>query len=94
MDNVHPIIAAALTRQLEPHNMGPLTAGHYIQVGMGFGFYVPEADFAELQKLANVTHRIQFLGVTTTGEPIYGTREEIHARPDSAGLIAWIVPQD
>ena len=74
-------------------NLGPLTAGHYVQISLGTGFYVPERDFAELQKLANLTRKIQFLGVTKSGESMFGTREEIAARPDSAGLIAWIVPQ-
>jgi hypothetical protein len=84
----------SLVRLASPRNFGPLTAGHYVQVGLGFGFYVPELDFAELQALANVTRNIQFLCVTKAGAPLYGTREEILEHPESAGVVAWIVPQN
>jgi hypothetical protein len=77
----------------DPMNLGPLDRGHYIQVGIGTGFYVPEDDFQTLQARANETHTVQFLGVTKAGAPILGTREEIHANPESAGLVAWIMPR-
>lgn len=74
--------------------LGPLTAGRYIQIGMGLGFYVPESDFKTVQDLANITGRVQFLGVTHAGAAILGaSRDEILEREDSAGLVAWIVPQ-
>jgi len=77
-----------------PSLLGPLTAGRYIQLAMGLGFYVPESDFQTVQELANVTGRVQFLGVTRDGAAIVGTsRAEILEREDSAGLVAWIVPQ-
>jgi hypothetical protein len=91
-EHVHPVFASILNRQLG-RNLGPLSTGHYVQIGMGLGFYVPERDYADLQALANVTRRTQFLGITKTGEPLFGTREEIAAHPESAGLIAWIAPQ-
>lgn len=78
---------------LEPMNLGPLNRGHYIQIGLGTGFYVPEADFQQVQERADETRQVQFLGVTKEGTPIHGTRDDIHANPQSAGLIAWIVPK-
>ena len=77
---------------LAPMNLGPLDRGHYIQIGLGTGFYVPESDFQLVQGRANETGRVQFLGVTKAGAPIHGTRDEIHANSESAGLVAWIMP--
>lgn len=73
-------------------NLGPLESGHYVQIGMGLGFYVPEAAFQAAQAAANESRKVQFLGVTKAGEPITGTRESIFDHPESAGLVAWIVP--
>ena len=75
-----------------PVNVGPLQSGHYVQVGLGMGFYVPESDFEALQERANQTHKIQFLGVTKAGIPLTGSREQILDDPNTAGVCAWIVP--
>jgi hypothetical protein len=76
----------------DPMNLGPLDRGHYIQIGLGTGFYIPEADYQTAQSLANESRQVQFVGVTKAGLAIHGTREEIHANPESAGVIAWIMP--
>ncbi|HKD38223.1 MAG TPA: hypothetical protein VKB78_15525, partial [Pirellulales bacterium] len=57
--------------------------GHYIAVGAGFGFFVSERDFRDLQDLANALGKVQFLGVTRDGQSLFGTREEILEHPDS-----------
>ncbi|HET6220151.1 MAG TPA: hypothetical protein VFE27_24195 [Acidobacteriaceae bacterium] len=72
--------------------LGPLKDGHYVQVGMGVGFYVPEADFQTVQRLANETGKVQFLSVDRLGRPLRGSREELLANPECAGVIAWITP--
>lgn len=95
--NDHTTLAADLIRETinlfdNPVNVGALTAGHYVQVGMGMGFYVPEEAFQSAQSKANLTGKIQFLGVTKNGVQIHGTREEILDHPNSAGVVAWIVP--
>lgn len=82
---------ATLTPSI-PSVLGPVTTGHYIQIGMGLGFYVPESDYQLAKRTANATHRVQFLGVTLGGDPIHASREEILNREDSAGLVAWILP--
>lgn len=89
----HSLVSEILEFRAAPKNLGPLNDGHYVQVGLGFGFYVPESDYQELQRLANTTGRIQFLGITRDGNPLYGSRDAITAHPDSAGCIAWIVPK-
>jgi len=76
----------------EPIVLGPLDRGHYIQVGLGTGFYVPEAEYQQAQAQANETRSVQFIGVTKAGAAIRGTRDEIHANPDSSGVVAWIMP--
>ncbi|HTH42865.1 MAG TPA: hypothetical protein VL498_06855 [Terracidiphilus sp.] len=73
--------------------LGPLNEGHYVQVGIGLGFYVPEADFETVQRLANETRKVQFLSVDRLGRPLYGSREDLLNNPDCAGVIAWIVPR-
>lgn len=73
-------------------NLGPLERGHYIQVGMATGFYIPEADYQTAQARANELHTIQFVGVTKAGAALHGDREEILAHPESAGIVAWITP--
>ena len=84
----------ALTPFALPSLLGPLTAGRYIQISLGLGFYVPEEDFNSVQALANATGRVQFLGITKAGAAIVGaSRDELLTREDSAGLVAWIVPQ-
>ena len=85
-----------LARELafpSPSLVGPLTSGHYVQIGMGMGFYVPEEDYQRVQALADETRKVQFLGVTRNGQPLTGRRDEINNHPESAGMIAWIVPQ-
>lgn len=72
---------------------GPLNDGHYVQVGMGLGFYVPEADFQIVQRLANESRKVQFLSVDRLGRPLYGSRDELLTNPECAGVIAWIVPR-
>jgi hypothetical protein len=77
----------------QPTIVGPLTAGHYIQVGSGCGFYVPVEAFDAAQSLANESGRVQFLGVTQSGQALSGSRDEILSNPDSAGVVAWITPK-
>jgi hypothetical protein len=77
----------------EPMNLGPLTGGEYIKVGINTGFYVPKADYDLLKTKADETGKLQFLGVTKSGAPIHGTREEILDHPESVGLVAWIKPE-
>lgn len=77
----------------DPMTLGPLTQGHYIQVGMGTGFYVPEADYQLALARATESRAVQFLGVTKAGAAIHGTRDDIHQHPHSAGVIAWIFPE-
>ena len=74
--------------------VGPLTRGHYIQIGMGIGFYVPEADYQLAQSRANQTRLVQFLAVTRDGRAVHGSRRELLDRRDLAAGIAWIVPQN
>ncbi|HEY2351968.1 MAG TPA: hypothetical protein VGH83_05625 [Candidatus Acidoferrum sp.] len=74
-------------------NTGPLTRGHYVQIGIGIGFYVPEDAFQCVQSIANETGQTQFLGVTKDGRALHTSRDELLAQPDLAGGIAWIVPQ-
>lgn len=72
--------------------LGPLRSGRWIQLTLGIGFFVPEADFLQLQERANKTGRIQFLAVEDDGRPVHGTREQLLANPKIKGGIAWIVP--
>lgn len=74
-------------------NLGPLERGHYIQIGLGTGFYIPEADYQAAQARANELRAVQFVGITKGGKALHGTRDEIHGNRDSAGLVAWIFPQ-
>lgn len=74
-------------------NLGPLSHGHYIQVGLGTGFYIPESAYQAAQAHANETRTVQFVGVARNGAALFGTRDEIHADPDSSGVVAWIFPQ-
>jgi len=76
-----------------PQVFGPLTSGHYVQLGMGMGFYVPEADYELAQYRANETGKVQFLAVDKAGNALHGTREELLANPEMSGQIAWIVPR-
>jgi hypothetical protein len=76
----------------DPMNLGPLDRGHYIQIGLGTGFYIPECDYQAALTRANDLHQVQFVGVTKGGQAIHGTHEEIHGHPESAGVIAWIMP--
>jgi hypothetical protein len=72
---------------------GPLQAGHYVQISLGLGFYVPESDYKDLQREANRTNRTQYLGVTKSGQPLRGeSRDSVISHPESAGVVAWIVP--
>lgn len=93
--NNHTTLAADLIRETldtfsHPVNLGTLTAGHYVQVGMGMGFYVPEESYQAVQQIANETGRVQFLTVDKEGQPIHGTRDECLERGN--GCVAWIVP--
>ena len=72
--------------------VGPLRAGHYVQIALGLGFYVPEADYQRAQELANESGKVQFLGVTRDGRALAGTREQVLTSADSAGVCAWVVP--
>lgn len=76
-----------------PMRLGPLTEGHYITIGCNVGFYLPELDFQAAQSRANELRKIQFLGLTRDGEILSGTREEILEHPDSAGVVAWVLPK-
>lgn len=73
-----------------PAVYGPLAAGVYIQISLGTGFYVPQDAFDRCKAEANRTHRIQFLSITSAGEPVTGTRDECLER--GCGLVAWIHP--
>lgn len=87
------MVALARSLAICPSVVGPLTEGHYVQLGLGLGFYVPESDFQVAQQRANETGKVQFLGISKDGRALHGTREEIKAMPDLAGQIAWIVPR-
>jgi hypothetical protein len=83
-----------LAKKLTAHqNFGPLTDGHYVQLGIGMGFYVPEADYQIAQRRANETLKVQFLSVDSLGRALHGTREELLGNPECKAGIAWIVPQ-
>jgi len=84
---------AGLDPLADAMNLGPIEQGHYIQIGLGTGFYIPESDYEAAQSRANEMRQVQFVGVTRAGIPIHGTRDEIHANPESAGLVAWIFPK-
>lgn len=90
--SLHSIIDQTLNPFTSRQIAGPLREGHYVQISLGMGFYVPEAAFHAAQQRATATGRIQFLGVTRDGRVLQGERETILAHPDSAGLLAWIVP--
>lgn len=77
----------------ETLNMGPLDRGHYVQIGLGTGFYIPESDYEQAQAAADETRKCQFVGVTKAGYGLHGTREEILENPESSGVIAWIFPK-
>lgn len=51
-------------------NVGPLTSGRWIQVGGSLGFFVPESDYQLAQLEADLTGRVQFLGVTRDGRAL------------------------
>lgn len=72
--------------------VGPLRAGHYVQIALGLGFYVPESDYQCAQELANETGKVQFIGVTRDGRALAGTRDHVLNSADSAGVCAWVVP--
>ena len=76
-----------------PHILGPLTAGHYIQIGMGAGFFVPERDYETAQGIANATRRVTFLAVSHEGKTIICADRDRALIVATAGLIAWITPQ-
>lgn len=90
--SLHSIIDQALNPFTSRQIAGPLREGHYVQISLGMGFYVPEAAFHAAQQRATTTGHIQFLGITRDGRVLEGDRETILAYPDSAGLVVWIVP--
>jgi hypothetical protein len=78
---------------MDPITFGPLQAGHYVQISLGLGFYVPESDYKDLQREANRTNRTQYLGVTKSGQALRGASlAEVISHPDSAGVVACLVP--
>lgn len=76
----------------QPEVIGPVTKGHWVQVGMGIGFYVPEEAYQCVQAIADDTRRVQFLAVTKDGRAIHASRDELVSNPEVSGGIAWIVP--
>lgn len=90
--SLHSIIDQALNPFTSRQIAGPLREGHYVQISLGMGFYVPEVAFHAAQQRATATGRIQFLGVARDGRVLEGDHETILGHPDSAGLVAWIVP--
>lgn len=70
---------------------GPLAEGHYINLCIGLGFYVPEDDFQIAQEKANKTGCTQFLSVDSFGQAVHGSRD--HCMEFGSGCIAWITPE-
>lgn len=80
--------------------LGPLTSrpgieqgGHFIQVGVCSGFYIPEADYQLALDRANESGKVQFVGLAKNGSGIHATREALHVDPNCDGYIAWIFPE-
>lgn len=91
--NVHSLFGALLG-PIMPRSMGGKEeGGHFIPIGLGGGFYIPEADFQLAQGHANITGKVQFVGLAKDGSAIHATREALHVDANCDGFIAWIFPE-
>jgi len=89
----HDFLLEAIRKTLAPPaHAGIAEGGHFIQVSMGHGFYIPEADFKLAQERANQLGKVQFVGLAHDGSAIHATREELHVDARCEGHIAWILP--
>ncbi len=66
---------------------------HYIPVGLGWGFYIPEKDFQFALEQASLQHRIWFVANMRDGRVKHSTsRDALYNDPHCNGEIAWIHP--
>lgn len=66
----------------------------YIPVGIGFGFWVPKADYALAKARAIETGKIHFVGLVRGGGALVSSsRETLLNDPICTGEIAWIFPE-